>query len=86
MIGQIHLEAPLRTTVDIDEPVLLAVKGLAAQSGKSMGKVISELLARALEPQKPSARRNGLPVAPYSGQGGPATMDLVNRLRDGDEP
>ena len=75
----------MRTTVNIDEPVLLAVKSLAAQSGRSVGAVVSELLRKALSRNVAAASRNGIRIFPTSpGRGGPATMELVNRLRDGD--
>lgn len=34
-----------RTTLDLDESVLRAVKRLARETGKSIGEVVSELLA-----------------------------------------
>lgn len=41
-----------RTTVDIDGPVLREVRGLQRREGRSLGKVISELLAEALVERK----------------------------------
>ncbi|MCI0365540.1 MAG: hypothetical protein L0219_16885 [Phycisphaerales bacterium] len=38
----------MRTTLDIDEPVLRELKRRQRAEGKSLGKVASELLARAL--------------------------------------
>ena len=78
-----HVDS-MRTTLDIDEQTLFAVRSLARQTGRSMGKVVSELLAKALRPNKPACTRNGLPVFPSRGEEGPATMELVNELRDGD--
>ena len=37
-----------RTTVDIDDPILEEVKALRDRRGTSLGRVISDLLARAL--------------------------------------
>jgi hypothetical protein len=45
----------MRTTVDIDDPILREVKTIHEREGRSMGTVISELLADAL------ARRRGTP-------------------------
>ena len=39
----------MRTTLDIDEPVLRELKRLQAKEGKSLGRLVSELLARALK-------------------------------------
>lgn len=39
----------MRTTVDIDAPILREVRALQAREGKSLGRLISDLLACALE-------------------------------------
>ncbi len=74
----------VRTTLDIDPPVLNALRSLAAQTGKSMGQVASALLAKAMQREAADGVRNGLPILAPSGEMGPATMELVNSLRDGD--
>ena len=38
----------MRTTLDIDAPILREVKALHEREGRSMGAVVSELLAEAL--------------------------------------
>ena len=38
----------MRTTVDIDDPLLREVKAIQEKEGRSMGAVVSELLAEAL--------------------------------------
>jgi hypothetical protein len=38
----------MRTTLDIDAPILREVKALREREGRSMGAVVSELLAEAL--------------------------------------
>jgi len=38
----------MRTTIDIDDPILREVKALQEKEGRSMGAVVSELLADAL--------------------------------------
>ena len=38
----------MRTTLDIDTPILREVKALHEREGRSMGAVVSELLAEAL--------------------------------------
>jgi hypothetical protein len=49
----------MRTTVDIDEPVLKEVKRLTRREGKALGRVVSELLAESL-----GRRRAQAPAAP----------------------
>lgn len=39
----------MRTTLDIDDPVLRELKRLQAKEGKSLGRLVSDLLARALK-------------------------------------
>lgn len=39
----------MRTTLDIDEPVLRELKQLQTKEGKSLGRLVSNLLARALK-------------------------------------
>ena len=75
----------MRTTLDIDEDVLEAAKSLAHQRKASTGKVISELVRKALEPQGQGRKRNGFFLMPTKKGGVPITMELVNRLRDQDE-
>lgn len=74
----------MRTTLDIDAPILAAIRSLALQSGKSMGRVASDLLEQALAPKRQGSTRNGVPVFPRTKDAGPATLELVNELRDGD--
>ena len=38
----------MRTTVDIDEPVLRELKRLTQREGKALGRVVSDLLAESL--------------------------------------
>ena len=47
----------MRTTVDIDDPILKEVKALQAKEGKSLGRLISDLLARALHQEHRAARQ-----------------------------
>jgi hypothetical protein len=75
----------MRTTLDVDEDVLMAVKSLASSRRTTAGKVISELARKALLPQKKLAKRNGFTLFPTRDDGVIVTMELVNRLRDEDE-
>lgn len=44
----------MRTTVDIDDPILKEVKRLQRREGKSLGRLMSDLLAQALAASKAS--------------------------------
>ena len=82
----------MRTTLDIDEDVLLATKELAKRQKLSAGKVVSQLLRRVLTGQaghgkrsKPGRGSGAESVAgfrPFPGGRAVVTNDAVNRLRD----
>ncbi len=72
----------MRTTVDIEDDVLLATKELARQQGVSMGKVLSNLARQALTRSVPMDTRDGVSLFPISRESGVVTLELVNRLRD----
>jgi hypothetical protein len=82
----------MRTTLDIDEPVLQALKELARRQGRTAGAVASELIHRALSQPTgqaagaSAAGRHGFrPFAAESQAGLPGprvTNEQVNRLRD----
>jgi len=82
----------MRTTLDIDEPVLQALKELARRQGRTAGAVASELIHRALSQPtgqvagSPAAGRHGFRPFAAASEGGAAvprvTNEQVNRLRD----
>ena len=73
----------MRTTLDLDDDILQAAKELAAAEGSTAGRVVSDLVRKALTPAKTTKVRNGVPLLQRSGTPvRPITMDLVNRLRD----
>lgn len=74
----------MRTTLDIGDDVLGAVKELAAHEKTTAGKVLSDLARKALCPpaRKAPRMRNGFQVLP--GKRGIVTTELVNRLLDED--
>ena len=47
----------MRTTLDIDDPILREVKAIHEREGRSIGAVVSELLAEALVRRRPSRAR-----------------------------
>lgn len=77
----------MRTTLDIDDDVLLAAKEIARRNGETAGQVVSELLRRALT-QTP-ARTRGVREAeafygfrPLPSRGRVVTNELIDRIRD----
>ena len=73
----------MRTTLDLDDDVLLAAKELAVARGLTAGKVVSDLVRQALTPRRATRLRNGVPVLATRPAGAPRpTMNQINELRD----
>ena len=79
----------MRTTLNIDEDVLVAVKELARRESKSAGTVVSTLLRASLAtPATPgySERRDEIEeefgFRPFPKRGGVVTNALIDRLRE----
>jgi hypothetical protein len=74
----------MRTTLKIDDDVLLAAKALAEQRRITTGQALSQLARMALTKSRSQLeRRNGVPLLPHRpGKRKVVTMALVNRLRD----
>ena len=73
----------MRTTLSIDEDVLLAAKSQAAREQKSIGEVLSRLARKGLQHEMPARKtRNGVTLLPAKAGNKVVTMELVNRLRD----
>mgnify|MGYP000992204603 CR=1 FL=1 len=72
----------MRTTVDLEEDVLLAAKEIAKQRGTTLGRVLSDLARRALTPEPATATKHDIPLFPVQPGAGVVTLELVNRLRD----
>lgn len=73
----------MRTTLMIDDDVLMAARGLAERDQRPIGAVISALARQALQrPAMPAGLRNGVPLLPVQPGATPATLEHVNRLRE----
>jgi hypothetical protein len=72
----------MRTTLAIDDDVLVAAKAMATQQNRPLGEVISELARRSLDRPKVSGERNGIPLLSPKPGTQVITLDIVNALRD----
>jgi hypothetical protein len=74
----------MRTTLDVDEDILLAVKERARREKRSAGAVISDLARQALTAPGPApdAEESFYGFRPFPRRGGVVTNELVNRIRD----
>jgi hypothetical protein len=79
----------MRTTLDVDDDVLLAVKERARREKRSAGAVLSELARQGLHATsqrtatQPEGGRFGF--APLSSRGGTVSNALIDQLRDEDD-
>ena len=70
----------MRTTLSIDPDVFAAAKAIAESSGKSIGRVLSELARRGLRPRRaPTSKTRGLPTFEVSSD---APMIPANRAAE----
>ena len=73
----------MRTTLDIDDDVMAAVRELARGEGRSIGAVVSDLARRGLTPARVS-RQHGRPVIRSPAGAAPITPEVVRRALDED--
>ena len=74
----------MRTTLEIDDAVLVAAKEAADAQGISAGKVISAWARRGLDQEHSQTRkrRSGFPVFEVPAEAKPLTVAMVNSLID----
>jgi hypothetical protein len=72
----------MRTTVDLEDDILMAAKEIARQRGVTLGKVLSDLARQAMTRQPAGSTRDGVPLFPVQADAGVVTLELVNQLRD----
>ena len=75
----------MRTTLDLDDDVLRAIKKLARREKKAAGRVVSELVRKALatSPEDVSGEARILyGLRPFPKRGGIVTNELIDRLRE----
>ncbi len=73
----------MRTTLDIDEDLLVAVKEMARRHGHSIGKEVSRLIRLALQAKTDSCGESVAGFEPFPAKGRKVvTNDLVDQIRD----
>lgn len=75
-------DAFMRTTVNLEEDVLRAVRSLARERGESLGSVISELLRRALRPPAEVTYASDFPVFRVREDAPPITSEMVEEAME----
>jgi hypothetical protein len=86
-----HYHHVMRTTIDIDQDVLLAAKELAQKEGSTAGRVLSRLAREALTGSNQHGSPNMLKVAeptavygfrPFPKNGSVVSNESINQLKD----
>jgi hypothetical protein len=78
----------MRTTIDIDDPILREVKAIHEREGRSIGAIVSELLAEALAGRRPARAK---PPFRWTSRPMKALVDLADKdaiyaILDADKP
>jgi hypothetical protein len=68
----------MRTTIDIDDPILKDLKRLQKREGKSLGRLVSDLLAQALA-ETPASCRLSAPTFHWNSKPMQAKIDLADK-------
>lgn len=76
----------MRTTLAIDDDVLLVARDMARQQRRSVGEVVPDLARQSLRPvgsdESSQVMRNGFVLLPVSNPDAVITMEMVNTLRE----
>jgi hypothetical protein len=72
----------MRTTLNLDDDLVLVARQLARRRGATMGEVVSQLARQALESKAAPKMLNGVPLFVSKAGAGKPSLALVNRLRD----
>ena len=69
----------MRTTIDIDTPLLDELRALGQQEGKSLGRLVSDLLATALATRRQRGKRHAERALEWIARPMGARVDLADR-------
>lgn len=73
----------MRTTVSIDDDLLEAARGLAAQRNVSIGRVLSDLIRKGMNAARPMEMgKGGFPTFKVSPDARPITLETVKQAEE----
>ena len=72
----------MRTSLSIDDDILVVARAMAKEQRRSVGSVISDLARESLRRPRATRERNGIPLLDARSGSAPITLELVNALRD----
>jgi hypothetical protein len=67
----------MRTTLDIDDPILKKLKAIQARDGRSLGRLVSDLLAQALSATE--VKEAAPQYFAWNASAGPLLVDLADK-------
>ena len=68
----------MRTTVNIEDDLMKAIRSLAHERGESLGAIVSDLIRKGLHPKKTEAYSNDFPVFMVKEGAPPLTPEMVD--------
>ena len=77
-----HHDDDVRTTVNIDNDLMKVLRGIAESRRTSLGKVVSDLLRKALRPTELRPDHGAFPLFRVSENAPPITLDDVKRAEE----
>jgi hypothetical protein len=72
----------MRTTITIDDDLLVAAKTLARSQSVSVGRVISDLARKGMQSPVRTRKKGDFPVFAVSSASRPITLEDVKKLED----
>ena len=69
----------MRTTIDIDDPILKDLKRLQQKEGKSLGRLVSDLLAQSLAERRNTEKAPAAPDFDWIARPMTARVDLADK-------
>lgn len=72
----------MRTTLELDDHLLVVARTLAKEQNRSLGAVVSELAQRGLAERHSRSKRTGLPVFDVPPGAAPITPEMVREAMD----
>ena len=67
----------MRTTITIDDDIMVAARIVARRRKQTVGRIVSELARQSLRPPAAGAERNGAPLLPVRDKGAIVTIEIV---------
>lgn len=68
----------MRTTINIEDDLMKAIRNLAHERGQSLGAIVSDLIRKGLHPKKTEAHSNDFPVFMMKEGAPPLTPEMVD--------